>query len=403
MLSNENPVADLSQPSQDDAAQAAGLSDQIEPGSVPQPVNSSETPPTRFLASVWHGLQRAWLTFRGDTVTPVRLASHLALLAMAVLVLVLSRVDLPAWEIVRLAPAQPEVASAPAEAAFQALPVGGSPLQESGVLVRAPVPFTEIPDRPREGVITYTVQLDDTVLGIAEQFKLNPNTILWANLEDLSKPFVMEVGQILLIPPVDGVLHTVKDGDTLAKIAKLYKVTPEVIVGYAPNQLASVDDALTTGAVLVVPDGDRTPPEQVAVQPAAPSGGGGSGTSAPWRSVGFIWPTYGLLTQRFWLPAHPAIDIGASTGTPVAAADEGTVISAGWSPVGYGNMIMIRHPDGFATLYAHLSRIDVSYGDYVARGQRIGAVGNTGRSTGPHLHFEIQTNGRSYNPLIYLP
>lgn len=403
MPSNENPVASPDQFPPEEAAQAAGLSDLIESGSDLQPAISSETSQTRWLASVWRGLRRAWLTFRGDTVTPVRLASHLALLVMAALVLVLSRVDLPAWEIVRLAPAQPEAASAPAEAAFQPLPMGGSPLQESGVLVRAPVPFTEIPDRPREGVITYTVQLDDTVLGIAEQFKLNPNTILWANLEDLSKPFVMEVGQILLIPPVDGVLHTVKEGDTLAKIAKLYKVTPEVIAGYASNQLASVDNALTTGAVLVVPDGDRTPPEQVAVSPAAPSGGGGSGTSAPWRSVGFIWPTYGLLTQRFWLPAHPAIDIGASTGTPVAAADEGTVISAGWSPVGYGNMIMIRHSDGFATLYAHLSRIDVSYGDYVARGQRIGAVGNTGRSTGPHLHFEVQTSGRSYNPLIYLP
>lgn len=400
---SENPGADPDQLPQESVAQATASSDSSVSGSDLQPANLSDTPQSRFLASLWRGLRRAWLTFRGDTVTPVRLASHLALLAMAALVLVLSRVDLPAWEIVRLAPVQPEVASAPAEMAFQPLPMGGSPLQESGVLVRAPVPFTEIPDRPRAGVITYTVQLDDTVLGIAEQFKLNPNTILWANLEDLSKPFVMEVGQILLIPPVDGVLHTVKEGDTLAKIAKLYKVTPEVIVGYAPNQLASVDDALTTGAVLVVPDGDRTPPEQVAAAPAAPSGGGGSGTSAPWRSVGFIWPTYGLLTQRFWLPAHPAIDIGASTGTPVAAADEGTVISAGWSPVGYGNMIMIRHPDGFATLYAHLSRIDVSYGDYVARGQRIGAVGSTGRSTGPHLHFEVQTGGRSYNPLIYLP
>jgi LysM repeat protein len=227
---------------------------------------------------------------------------------------------------------------------FVPLAIGGSPLQESGVLVRAPVPFTEIPDRPREGVITYTVQLDDTVLGIAEQFKLNPNTILWANLEDLTKPFVMEVGQILLIAPVDGVLHTVKEGDTVAKIAKLYKVEAEAIVGHAPNQLASVDDALTVGAVLVVPDGDRTPPEQIAVAPSAPRGGG---ASAPWRASGFVWPTYGLLTQRYWLPAHPAIDIGASTGTPVAAADEGTVITAGWSSVGYGNMIVIRHSDGF--------------------------------------------------------
>jgi murein DD-endopeptidase MepM/ murein hydrolase activator NlpD len=211
----------------------------------------------------------------------------------------------------------------------------------------------------------------------------------------------MEVGEILLIPPVDGVLHTVKEGDTVAKIAKLYKVTDEAIVSYTPNNLTSVDDALTVGAVLIVPDGDRTPPEQVAAAPSAPRGG--TGTSAPWRAAGFVWPSYGRLTQRFWLPAHPAIDIGGPIGTPVMAADDGTVITAGWSSVGYGNMILIRHADGFVTLYAHLSRIDVSYGDSVARGQRIGAIGSTGRSTGPHLHFEVQYGGRSYNPLVYLP
>ncbi|MCB0229299.1 MAG: LysM peptidoglycan-binding domain-containing protein, partial [Anaerolineae bacterium] len=90
---------------------------------------------------------------------------------------------------------------------------------ESGALLRAPVPFTQIPDRPREGVITYTVQLEDTVLAIAEQFHLNPNTIIWANQEDLSQPFFMEVGQSLRIPPVDGVLHTVTDKDSLDSIA----------------------------------------------------------------------------------------------------------------------------------------------------------------------------------------
>lgn len=387
-------------PLAEDAAQLTNQSGRVDPGPDSPPSPIAELQRTPVLIVVWRKLLRAWMAFRGDKVTPVRLASHLALLLMAVLVLVLSRVDLPAWEIVRLAPAQPEPASQPGEMVFEPLAIGGSPLQESGVLVRAPVPFTEIPDRPREGVITYTVQLEDTVLGIAEQFKLNPNTVVWANLEDLSKPFVMEVGQILLIPPIDSVLHTVKEGDTIAKIAKLYKVTPEVIVGYAPNQLVSVDDALTAGAVLIVPDGDRTPPEQIV---AAPSARGGGGTSAPWRAAGFVWPSYGLLTQRYWLPAHPAIDIGAPTGTPVVAADEGTVITAGWSPVGYGNLILIRHPDGFVTLYAHLSSINVNYGDYVARGQRIGAVGSTGRSTGPHLHFEIQTGGRSYNPLVYLP
>lgn len=396
---SEQPAADLGPPSQEGVSQATSQTNQIDSGRDDLPTSSLESRQIRFFAAAWRGLLRAWTTFRGDKVTPVRLASHLALLVMAVLVLVLSRVDLPTWEIARVAPAQP-VAASPEVLAFEPLPAGGSPLQESGVLVRAPVPFTEIPDRPREGVITYTVQIEDTVLGIAEQFKLNPNTILWANLEDLSNPFVMEVGHVLLIPPIDSVLHTVKEGDTVAKIAKLYKATPEAIVGYAPNGLASADDPLTVGAVLIVPDGDRTPPEQVV---AAPSPRGGTGTSAPWRAAGFVWPSYGRLTQRFWLPAHPAIDIGAPTGTPVVAADEGTVITAGWSSVGYGNLILIRHPDGYVTLYAHLNSIGVSYGDYVARGQRIGSVGSTGRSTGPHLHFEIQVGGRSYNPLVYLP
>jgi murein DD-endopeptidase MepM/ murein hydrolase activator NlpD len=401
MTETDKSLAGRSQPSEADPAQAAGQPVQIEPGHSNQPSTSGEHQQTRFLAVLWRTVLRAWATFRGDQVTPVRLVSHLALLVMAVLVLALSRVELPTWEIVRIAPAQVENVALPQELAFEPLPVGGSPLQESGVLVRAPVPFTEIPDRPRNGVITYTVQLDDTVLGIAEQFHLNPNTIVWANLEDLNNPFVMEVGQILLIPPIDGVLHTVKEGDTVAKIAKLYKATEEAIVSYTLNKLASTDDTLTVGAVLIVPDGDRTPPEQVVTGPSAPRGG--TGTSAPWRGAGFIWPSYGRLTQRFWLPAHPAIDIGAPTGTPVVAADAGTVITAGWSSVGYGNMILIRHADGFVTLYAHLSRIDVSYGDTVARGQRIGAIGSTGRSTGPHLHFEVQVGGRSYNPLVYLP
>ena len=302
MSPNDKLMADPDQPWDEGVAQAASQPDQTDTGHDNPLTASPETQQTRFLVAAWRGLLRAWMTFRGDKVTPVRLASHLALLLMAVFVLALSRVELPSWEIVRMAPAQPAAAAPSQELAFEPLPIGGSPLQESGVLVRAPVPFTEIPDRPREGVITYTVQLDDTVLGIGEQFNLNPNTILWANLEDLNNPFVMEVGQILLIPPIDGVLHTVKEGDTVDKIAKLYKATTEAIVGYAPNQLTSAEDPLTVGAVLIVPDGDRTPPEQMV---AAPSARGGTGTSAPWRAAGFVWPSYGRLTQRFWLACPP--------------------------------------------------------------------------------------------------
>ena len=339
---------------------------------------------------------RFWQRFKHDNVTPVRIASHAALLVIAALVLVLSQVKLPDWKapILAAAPSTQEANTVePSAPILVREAVGGSPLLESGALLRGVVPFTQIPDRPREGVITYTVQLEDTVLEIAEKFHLNPNTIIWANLEDLNQQFFMEVGQSLRIPPVDGVLHTVADKDTLESIAKKYKVDVEKIVSYPANNLPNADATLTTGQVLIVPDGDRTPPQPPAVARAP---------SAPWRAANFVWPTYGRITQGYY-SYHPAIDIGAPLGTTAVAADEGIVAVAGWSNVGYGNYVVIRHPDGYVTLYGHLSRIDVSQGDYVARGQQIGAVGSTGRSTGPHLHFEVSTGGRNYNPLQYLP
>lgn len=368
----------------------------VEPGRELQDATTSARTLLDRLALAGSFAARLWESFRQDNVTPVRIASHVALLVIALLVLVLSQIKLPTWEapILAAAPAQelPAAAATPDPLLVREA-VGGSPLQETGALLRAPVPFTQIPDRPRLEVITYTVQLDDTVLGIAEQFHLNPNSIIWANQEDLSQPFFMEVGQSLRIPPVDGVLHTVVDKDTLAAIAKKYKVDVEKIVGYAANNLASADAPLTPGQVLVVPGGDRTPPVPPAVARAP---------SAPWRGGNFVWPAYGRLTQSYQ-SYHPALDIGAPAGSAVVAADEGIVAVAGWSSVGYGNYIVIRHGDGFVTLYAHLSSIGVSEGDYVARGQYIGAVGSTGRSTGPHLHFEISTGGRTYNPLQYLP
>ena len=361
---------------------------------------SNTPPPTRTLLDrlslAGDHAVGLWESFRQDNVTPVRIASHVALLVIAALVLVLSQVKLPAWEAPILAAAPPleEVSAVESPAPLLVREgVGGSPLLESGALLRAPVPFTQIPDRPREGVITYTVQLEDTVLAIAEQFHLNPNTIIWANQDDLSLPFFMEVGQGLRIPPLDGVLHTITDKDTLDSIAKKYKVDVAKITGYPDNNLADADAPLTPGQVLIVPDGDRTPPQPPAVARAS---------SAPWRASNFIWPAYGKLTQGF-SSYHPAIDIGAPSGSTVVAADEGVVAVAGWSNVGYGNYVVIRHGDGFVTLYGHLSRIDVSQGDYVARGQQIGLVGSTGRSTGPHLHLEISTGGRTYNPLQYLP
>lgn len=335
-----------------------------------------------------------WRAFLSDQVTPVRLASHVALLLVAALVIVLSRITLPQWDVVRVAPAETvEQSQGVPLAMLNQQAVGGSPLLESGVLLRAPVPFTQSAERPRTEVITYTVQVEDTVLGIAEKFGLNPNTIVWANHELTDNPFLLEIGQELIILPVDGVYHKVKEGDTIKKLATRYRVTTDKIVNYPLNNLQSETDPLTPGQMIIVPDGDATPPTPPAVKPP----------SAPWRNRNFVWPSGGRLTQGFWLPAHPAIDIGTYKGAPVVAADDGVVAVAGWSTYGYGNYIVIRHYDGFETLYAHLSRIDVAAGEAVGRGQLIGAVGSTGRSTGPHLHFEVNRNGRSYNPLLYLP
>ncbi len=349
----------------------------------------------RLPAQSWQNLRANWQSLLSDQVAPVRLASHVALLLIAGLVLLLSRVDLPQWDVADVIsrPAAPAASNFKQPAlAFNQEPVGGSALQETGVLLRAPVPFTEIPDRPRLEVITYTVQVEDTVQGIAEKFKLHPDTIMWANHDLGENPFLLAVGQELRILPLDGVYHKIKDGDTIESIAKKYRITPEKIVNYEPNGLSSAEDALEAGSMLIVPDGEiYTPPPAL------------QGPVAPWRARDFVWPTSGRLTQLFWPPHHPAIDIGAPLGADVRAVDDGKILAAGWSTVGYGNYVIIRHDDGFQTLYAHLSQIDVSAGERVERGQRIGLIGSTGRSTGPHLHFEVRRNGQTYNPLLYLP
>jgi murein DD-endopeptidase MepM/ murein hydrolase activator NlpD len=122
---------------------------------------------------------------------------------------------------------------------------------------------------------------------------------------------------------------------------------------------------------------------------------------------GYIWPTKGVLTSgygRRWGRMHKGIDIAAPIGTPIFAAAPGVVVSAGWNSGGYGNLVELQHPDGSVTLYAHNNRILVRRGQEVAQGQQISEMGSTGRSTGPHLHFEVHPSGRgAVNPIAYLP
>jgi murein DD-endopeptidase MepM/ murein hydrolase activator NlpD len=138
---------------------------------------------------------------------------------------------------------------------------------------------------------------------------------------------------------------------------------------------------------------------------AAGVAAGSSDQSAAPSGTGFAWPLSGPITSPFgmrWGTLHPGIDIGVPTGTPIHAAGSGTVVWCGWMS-GYGNLVMIDHHNGLATLYGHQSRIAASCGEQVTTGELIGYVGCTGFCTGPHLHFEVRLNGNPVDPLGYLP
>jgi murein DD-endopeptidase MepM/ murein hydrolase activator NlpD len=285
-------------------------------------------------------------------------------------------------------------------------------------------PFTSVPSRERRGVISYTVQAGDTLFGIAAQFGLRPESVLWANYDTLQdNPHLLQPGMELALPPVNGIVYTAKDGDTVESIAEEYKVTPDAIYteGFEWNQLKPGEQPVA-GASLIIPGGSRDfkpwalTAQLNAPQPAAPTNSAGVPVARtsnagfctpPAPAVGtgnFIWPA-----PKHWLSGnpytayHPGIDIAAKMGDPIFAADSGSVVYAGWSNVGYGNLVVIDHGNGWQTWYAHNSEIYVACGQNVNQGDVISAAGSTGRSTGPHLHFETRFNGTLPNPFNVLP
>lgn len=261
-----------------------------------------------------------------------------------------------------------------------------------------PVFHTTIPVWPRNRIITYTVQAGDTVFDIAARFGISPETIMWSNPELEENPDWLPVGMEVIILPVSGVYHTVKEGDTIESLAKKYKVKPSDITDYPLNNLQGPPYELVPGQKLVIPGGQKPYKPKIVrhyTGPIPPGAAKGTGR--------FAWPIDGPLyiTQYYW-KLHRAIDIGVPLGTPVYAADSGFVVYAGWNDQGYGKLVIIDHRNGFMTYYAHLSVIKVAVGMSVRKGQIIGLSGSTGRSTGPHLHFEIRKNGIPRNPLGFL-
>lgn len=315
------------------------------------------------------------------------------------------------------------------------------------------IPPEETPSQtPAErGVQTYTVRSGDTLAVIARRNGISQETLLWAN--NLSARSTLRVGMTLKVLPVSGVVHTVKRGETLAAIATRYGIKTSEIA--AANTLGKT---LTVGAEVVIPGGRPIVASTVAVKPPATTQTPATppSTTAPKpataktpkvvgrvtvkpdvpiakirnkaydiyqelsnskedtravpeakdeseakKKTKLLWPTRLAVINQYYGWNHTGLDIDGDYTDPIYASEDGTVITAGWNSGGYGLQIVVDHPGGLRTRYAHASKLFVQAGDEVKRGEVIGYVGTTGRSTGTHLHYEVYLNGVRKNPLAY--
>jgi murein DD-endopeptidase MepM/ murein hydrolase activator NlpD len=283
------------------------------------------------------------------------------------------------------------------------------PFLEDGTILKPVAVDTTIIDAS-DKIQSYKVAPGDTLTGIANRYGVSMMTIWWAN--DLASKDDLHVGQTLVIPPVDGLVVTVKDGDTLESVAAANHVATDEIL--AVNELE--DPTLIVGQVLLMPGarGEAIPtptPAPTRKPTAARSGSSGGSVSGPSTYGGgsFVWPVVGggNYISQYYRSGHYGLDIAADYGSKVRAAAAGTVTFAGWKSNGGGYQVWISHGSGLYTTYNHLSGVSVGRGQQVSRGQQVGRIGQSGWATGPHLHFEvwrgpIWNGGSRTNPLGYL-
>jgi murein DD-endopeptidase MepM/ murein hydrolase activator NlpD len=252
-------------------------------------------------------------------------------------------------------------------------------------------------ERKRNETIKYTVQDGDTLFSIGQRYKISVDAIRYIN--NLADADTISIGQVLSIPPITGIIHKVKKGDSLATISKLYDVPSQAIADF--NYLTDLS-SLQVGSELVIPDA-KIP--QIAQAPSS-----GTALEQVQFETGFKkgwcrWPTTSRIITQYFSWYHSGLDVATSWFSampPIFACAGGRVVRAGWDPTGYGIMVIVDHGNGYQTLYAHLSKLRVSYGDYVKQGDQVGVMGNTGRSTGPHLHFEVRKGSAKQNPLNHV-
>ncbi len=282
-------------------------------------------------------------------------------------------------------------------------------LRTGAVSSEAPEP-SPLAESTQVAYLTHEVLPGESLYGIAEQYGIEPQYLLWNNSELTTNPDLLYIGATVLVPGVNGIVYDVRLGDTIIAIAATYAIDADAVVGFAPNDLASAD-TIIEGSVLVLPGGVPPPPPvpeplDLPTQGPVPAGIGVAFGPAPVASVGYVWPVAGTLWGGCgprWGSFHKGIDIGANAGTAVTAAASGQVVLSTFSDNGYGSYVIVQHADGSQTLYAHLSDRYVVLGQYVNQGDILGAVGCSGWCNGNHLHFEIAIGGGVVNPLSYLP
>ena len=319
---------------------------------------------------------------------------------------------------------RPEPTAAPSQKPPVGLPSGNGTMHTVLGISRALDLKTDLKAQASEKPVSYKVQVGDSIFGIAKQYDIKPESILYSNEATLNdNPTLLSPGMTLTIPPVDGLLYTWKEGDTLQKVADQFKsdlngdkkidqkdaaLLENAILNFPGNNLDLTNPVIKTGQVLMIPGGQR---ELIAWLDFVPTynrsstGGGTSELSPSGCKVGFgsppgLWPTGGphTVSGNGYSPSHQGIDITATMNMPVLASGAGVVVFVGWSQYGYGNVIQLDHGDGFSTVYAHLNGFNVSQCQQVSAGQVIGYAGSTGNSTGVHLHFEVRNGGASVDP-----
>jgi len=254
----------------------------------------------------------------------------------------------------------------------------------------------------RRGISNYVVKIGDTISSIAKQFNISVNTVLWAN--NLGAYSTIREGNTLIIPPTSGIIYKVVKGDNIKKIAQKYNISTETII---ENNDLDDEGKLSVGQELILPGAQKITSSAPTISRAKPA----ETISAPTPSqikpavtsgAKMQWPTVGYRITQYWSWRHTGLDIANKVGTPLYAAADGTVEYSGWNSGGYGYMVFVNHGGGTKTRYAHASKLLVSVGEKVKRGQVVALMGSTGRSTGPHIHFEVYINNKRVNPLNYI-